>query len=246
MSDTVAAYEAEAQAFSDTTIYLLSESISAGEQITPDKLTAYTIKIPVTTNAVYVANSSSLQNAYAKTALKEGSILSPDMFYTDATLSEKTRTIELTNLRLPSQMKETDLVEIRISFPNGEDFVVLNHQTLASILVEEEIVYGIAISVTEDELLRLSSAMVDQNLYEGACLYAVTYRTDFETASQTNYPVNTDVFSLMEWDPNIVSLFTVPSEQKKRELLETHLQDFLQEGTSDIIELEEEYNISQE
>ncbi len=246
LSDTVAAYEAEAQTFSDTTIYLLSESVSAGEQITSDKLTAYTIKLPKQADAVYVTSSASLSNAYAKTALKKGSILCPDMFYSDASLAQKTRTIELTDLHLPSQLSKTDLIEIRISFPNGEDFVVLNHQTLLSIISEEETVYGIAISVTEDELLRLSSACVDQNIYEGAYLYAVTYRTDFETASQTNYPVNTDVFSLMEWDPNIISRFTVPSEQKKRELLETHLQEFLQQNTSTIIDLEEEYNISHE
>lgn len=245
LSGTLAAYEAEAQAFSDTTVYILSKSVSAGEQITKDKLTACTLKLPTTSNPVLVTDSSEFVGSYAKTALKKGCFLTPDMLYSDASLSEKTRTLELTDIKLPKHLTHTDLIEIRISFPNGEDFVVLNQQTLLNVLSNEEETYGIRISVSEDELLRLSSALVDQNLYDGAYLYAVTYRADFETASQTDYPVNSDVFSLMQWDPNIVSLFTVPEELEKRTLLEEHLQNFLQPKESDEIELEEIYNIPQ-
>ena len=75
----------------------------------------------------------------------------------------------------------------------------------------------------EEDLLRLSSARVDENLFEGTYLYAVIYQADFENAAVTTYPVNPQVFTLMQWDPNIVSLFTV-KRQEKRSVLENHLQ----------------------
>ena len=42
----------------------------------------------------------------------------------------------------------------------------------------------------------------------------------------------------MQWDPNIVSLFTVKKEQEKRSVLENHLQLFIQKEMSNSIEAE--------
>lgn len=46
------------------------------------------------------------------------------------------------------------------------------------------------------------------------------------------------VFTLMQWDPNIVSLFTVKKEQEKRSVLENHLQLFTQKEMGNSIEAE--------
>jgi hypothetical protein len=51
-----------------------------------------------------------------------------------------------------------------------------------------------------------------ENLFEGTYLYAVIYQADFENAAVTTYPVNPQVFTLMQWDPNIVSLFILKTQ----------------------------------
>lgn len=209
-------------------------------------LTSCTLKLPCQKNVHFVSDRTDIIDSYAKTALKQGSILTQDMFYSDESLSSRTRTLELTDIRLPENLTTRDLIELRISFPNGEDFVVLTHQKAAYLLQDEAYSYGIALTLSEEDLLRVSSARVDQMLFDGASLYAVVYSADFDAAAEIDYPVNADVFSLMQWDPNIVSRFSVKKEQEKRALLEEHLQTFMQQGTTESLELEDEdYNISQ-
>ena len=120
-----------------------------------------------------------------------------------------------------------------IVFPNS-------YEKYSSLLNEDEgtSVCGIALNLSEEDLLRLSSARVDENLFEGTYLYAVIYQADFENAAVTTYPVNPQVFTLMQWDPNIVSLFTVKKEQEKRSVLENHLQLFTQKEMGNSIEAE--------
>lgn len=57
---------------------------------------------------------------------------------------------------------------------------------------------------------------------------------DFQETSEPDYPVNPDVFELMNWDPNIVALFTVPKELEIRATLENHLKVFLQNEEQDL------------
>ena len=75
-------------------------------------------------------------------------------------------------------------------------------------------------------------------MFEGTYLYAVIYQADFENAAVTTYPVNPQVFTLMQWDPNIVSLFTVKKEQEKRSVLENHLQLLTKKEMGNSIEAE--------
>ena len=253
---SVEAYEARELAYSDTVVYVLAKELSAGEQVTKDMLTACTIRLPVSQNVAAGADINSLVGCYAKTSLKKGCIVTADLFYDDISLAMRNRYLEISDILLPENIRKNDLIDVRISFPNGEDFILLQKHPVVSLLTEtvnDSIsVYGLSLTLSEEELLRLSSARVDVNLYEGTYLYAVIYQADFENAAETTYPVNPDVFCLMQWDPNIVSLFTVEKEQDKRTLLENHLQLFIQKDTDNSIlpvsgnELStEEDNISQ-
>lgn len=249
-------YAAKELAYTDEVVYVLARDMSAGEQLTKDALTSCMVRLPVSQNIAVNADISALTGSYAKTALKKGRIVTSDLFYEDASLLERNRYLEVTDFTLPEALRKKDLIDVRISFPNGEDFIVLEKQPVLSLLTEtfndEVSVRGISLCLSEEELLRLSSARVDKALYDGTYLYAVIYQADFEHAAETTYPVNPDVFTLMQWDPNIVSLFTVKNEQDKRTLLENHLQLFTQkdDGSSVLSYSEEELstedvNISQ-
>ena len=240
LKQTVSAYEAEQNAYVDTNVYLLSKALPAGEALTKDDLTSCTVKLPRSQSILYASDSKNLIGQYAKTALKKGQLLTADFFYSDERLTERNRYLELSDIRLPESVHTNNLIDIRISFPTGEDYIVLNQQRVLSLLKEDEetSVCGIALNLSEEDLLRLSSARVDENLFEGTYLYAVIYQADFENAAVTTYPVNPQVFTLMQWDPNIVSLFTVKKEQEKRSVLENHLQLFTQKEMGNSIEAE--------
>lgn len=238
-------YVAEEKMYDELTVYLLNENISAGDQISKNMLSSCTIKVPTQKSLCYISDCSSILGTYAKTDYIKGSVLTKDMFFEDSSLSERYRTLEISFISLPEAFSIDQPLEIRISFPNGEDYTVLTHQKVQYITYEEDIPISFSLTLSEEELLRLSSARVDCNSYDGTYLYAVIYEADFDNAAETDYPVNADVFSLMQWDPNIISLFTVDKEQQKRALLEEHLQTFIQWESTDAIELEENDTVSQ-
>ena len=247
LTESLNKYEAEEALYSEASLYMFAENISAGDIITNEMLTHCTLKIPKDKSICYITEKSSVVGQYAKTNYTKGMIATTDMFYQDSQRNTRYRTLDLLDIELPSSINVGELLEIRISFPNGEDYVVIRQLPVEAILTHEETAYGITVSISEEDLLRLSGARVDVNCYEGTYLYAAVYQADFDTVAEIDYPVNTDVFSLMQWDPNVVSLFTVDKEQQKRQLLEEHLQAFMQWEINDSIILEEQdYNISQE
>lgn len=241
-------YEEAHQRYTDAKVYLISDTIAAGEAITSDILTPCMLKIPKDTSVHFVNHDSQLIGTYAKTELSKGSILTKDMLLKDNDFLIQSRRIELTDLRLPTALSLSDLLEIRISFPNGEDYVILKHKKIHEFLKEEDLIYGITLTLSEEELLRLSSARVDATRYEGACLYAVIYQADYEIAATVDYPVNADVFSLMLWDPNVLAHSITQDEIERRNLLEERLHRFAQlkaEDFSSAIVVEQNYNMSQ-
>lgn len=125
LKQTVSAYEAEQNAYVDTNVYLLSKALPAGEALTKDDLTSCTVKLPRSQSILYASDSKNLIGQYAKTALKKGQLLTADFFYSDERLTERNRYLELSDIRLPESVHTNNLIDIRISFPTGEDYIVL-------------------------------------------------------------------------------------------------------------------------
>lgn len=78
-----------------------------------------------------------------------------------------------------------DLVDVRISFPNGEDYIVISHKEIIN--VDEK---GIVLRVNEEEILKMSSAQIDVNKYEGTKIYAVKYVSDSQKPAISYYLLN--------------------------------------------------------
>ncbi len=64
-----------------------------------------------------------------------------------------------------------DIIDIRISFSDGEDYAVLKGIEVESISEREVI----SASITEEELLRLSSAVRDKKEHKDAFVYAIRF-----------------------------------------------------------------------
>lgn len=126
----------------------------------------------------------------------------------------------------PGQSLEVgDLVDVRIAFPNGADYVVLGKKTIEAFYDDAMVVVS-----TEEDILRMASARVDMEQYQGCRVYASKYVDGGDTASICNYPVRGDVLELYGWDPNVGKSAVQKSETmsyaEKRSELEKALEAF--------------------
>lgn len=88
--------------------------------------------------------------------------------------------------------QETDkFLDIRIRFPNGEDYIVLTDKSI-TYMTEN----GFYMYLDEKEVHMLSSARTDVEVYGGAMLYLSSYNKKQE--DMASYPVNLFVLSSYE------------------------------------------------
>ena len=110
------------------------------------------------------------------------------------------RIVEYSMIMLPTELQKGDTIDIRISYPNGQDFVVA-----AKKVVEKSDSTSIWLKLREDEILKMNSAIIESYSVEGAKLYAVNYtQPGIQAAANANYPVSDKVYQLLTYDPNIV------------------------------------------
>ena len=84
----------------------------------------------------------------------------------------------------------TTLCDIRIHFPNGEDFIVVSGKEITGQTDE-----GFFTFLDEREVHMISSARTDVEVYEGAYLYLAVYKTEYDKKTKANYPWNVYVIS---------------------------------------------------
>lgn len=229
----LSAYKDLQDRYHETALWVLNTSLSAGDTVSEADFNKVIFQTQDQTELTLFAEPKDVAGYAAKTSLSKGSIATKEMFYQANELTDDVRFVEASDLILPENLKEKDYVDLRLRFPNGEDYIVVSHKKLKKLLSDDNGIYGILLELDEGELLRLSSARVDRDIYDNCSLYVLPYRMDFQEPSVKDYPVNPDVFELMQWDPNILNQFTVKEEQKKRTNLETHLEVFLQQEESD-------------
>lgn len=136
----------------------------------------------------------------------EGSRLMEGSVYEGEPITDDMRFHKYTFINLTDRMKKGDYIDIRISFPNGADFVLLSKKQIQDITWPEEGAgeNAVWLHVSEEEILRLSSAAVEAFLNDGCKIYAVMYIEKNQKAAIMNYKVNDVVAQLIEDDPNIV------------------------------------------
>lgn len=108
---------------------------------------------------------------------------------------------------LPADLSSGDFVDIRYKLPDGRDYIVLSKKE-ADIPMYNGTYSTDTINLTmrEDELLVLSSAIVDAYRTEGAELYAIKYvEPGNQEAAKTTYTVSQAIWDLIKADSNILN-----------------------------------------
>ncbi len=225
-----------------STAYCLKSEKRAGELINESDLEQITLSTEVNQELP----SFRLENLIGKVAkvdMKKGSIISEILLAKEEDAGGDRRVCTYSEIEYSSDIQKGSYADIRISFPNGEDYIVIRHKELLAVSEEER---GLTLCLGEAELLRLSSAFVDSRQYEDTRIYAVSYQDNLQQASLTTYPVNPQVYALTGWDPNVLENDGVDSiadvsqsETKLRETLEKNLEAFRTKNPADWKEEEE-------
>ena len=227
---SLAYYEQLHEQYSYASFLVLTRDATAGEELTVDMIRVQRVQSEEDLSAVQPVDPQDLIGKRLKVSLTKGAALSADILYEGAPIADDERRVELRELELPQTLRENEFVDVRIVFPNGEDYLVVGHKRVYRIIRDDAgEVLALQLRLLEEELLRYQAACVDTKTYRDTRLYAVQYTGEFQAAAQAYYPVNRAVFRLLQWDPNIVELFVVDEEQERRTLLETGLERFLTE-----------------
>lgn len=142
-----------------------------------------------------------------KISLTFGTIMSNDLIYNGEKLKDDIRRHKFTFVKLTEKINKGDYVDIRIFFPNGADFVILTKKKVLDFSlynIENNTENALWIHVSEEEILRLSSAIVDGYNQSGCYIYATEYVSENQESAISNYPVSEVVKKLIETDPNII------------------------------------------
>ena len=150
----------------------------------------------------------------AKVSLKKNAVLTRDTISKgNNTTSDDVRRQEYNIVVLPTQIQTGDYVDIRLSLPNGQDYIVVAKKDVEIPEVDgtpsETTMW---MNLTENEILSMSSAIVDAAKVQGSKLYATTYtEPGIQNAATPTYTTSKEVLKQIADDPNIV-------EQAKNEL----------------------------
>ena len=145
------------------------------------------------------------------------------------------RGVEIRSVSLQSHLKNGDLIDVRIRYPDGEEYVVLSKRCCHELSQEEG---KMTLFLTEEEILLLSSSMVDCLQMNGK-LYTVRYLRDRkeEPATITYLPSKT-ICDLIKGDPNIIGKAESVLSNKNRKELEERI-SFWKEEEMEIDKAEE-------
>ncbi len=214
-----------------TLVYVFAKDKKAGETISDTDLTA--AEVPSgTVPADAVANLEEAVGLVVRCDIPANTVASKALFFNKEEYPDDLRVMEYTILNLPEKLENGNYLDVRVMFPNGLDYIVLSKkkvidQTRGEVGQPDYI----WLHLNEEEILRMSSAIVDASLIEGSILYAVTYvAPDIQKEAIKTYPANHEVLELIKANPNIVTKAVEALEERNREAFEERINKELKQA----------------
>lgn len=175
-----------------------TRDIPAGNRIGASDLKR--VELPVdSVPADLLKSQEAIAGKYAKISLRSLTPLTETLLYEEEPIPADLRWREMAFVQLPNALKENDVIDIRIQFPTGQDYILLSKKKVETLSSET-----LTVTLGEAEILSLSSAIVDAYLHK-ASIYALAYvEPNLQSKPVPTYPVNEGVMELIRKDPNIV------------------------------------------
>lgn len=204
--------------------WALKENVERGTLISKDMLEKVTLPSAATSEDIITSIGADTLNYFAKTDLLANTVLVESMVYENEPLANDVREGEYSFIQLPTNLEVDDYVDVRIQFPNGDDYIFLSKKKVKA--TEGLTVW---IDVDEGDQLTMSSAIVDAFVEEGK-IYAMPYIDGpMQADAQLTYPVKKNVLALIEESPNIINRAKLNLEAQNRERLDNGLKEMTDE-----------------
>ncbi len=164
--------------------------------------------------------SSEQLGAVAIVDIPEGTPIMANMVEA-VTITQDTREYEIMAVNLMVDQQDNDIIDVRIAYPNGEEFTVLSKKKIENLSLAHA---DFRTYMTENEMLTYRSAVCDAYQTTGAYLYAVRYvESNLQEGATVNYLVRSETIDLIRSDPNIYETAEQTMNASARMALEVRL-----------------------
>ena len=184
----------------DVTVYTVSSAVKAGDMVVDENIESITIPTSVD-NDQYVHSMSDLAGRVFKIAVNPGTPITSNMTMAEP-LEDSVRDRDIVLDRYTVGLTVGDYIDIRITMPYGDDYVVLPHKRIYAINEG-----SIKLYLSEFEWFQYNGAMIDYWLNKdyGATIYADKYvEPGIQHEAIAYYAVPTNIAALMQKNPNIL------------------------------------------
>ena len=191
----------------------------------------------------------------AKVDMTKNTILTRELVSrADNTSSNDVRQQEYNMIVLPMQIETGDYIDIRLSLPSGQDYIVVSKKevTIPEVagLPSENTIW---VNLAEEEIILLNNAIVEAYKIPGSKLYANIYtEPGMQSAAITTYTPSREVANLIDADPNIVDrakteLQSRYNADQRNNVINQALQNNAEEADSNIeTKVQDEITMTQE
>lgn len=185
------------------TVYVATRPIVKGETLTADGDNANVEQQPIYTGLESTSYMTEDQLGATLTVdLNTGEPVMSNMITTE-TLAADTRWYEVNSAEIMATQNEGDCVDVRIAFPDGDDFIVLPKKYISD-LQKSSCIFNTKLN--EEEIVRFSSAIIDAYTISGCKIYTTKYvESNLQDEAIPTYPVKEANIELINSDPNILT-----------------------------------------
>ena len=175
-----------------------------------------------------------LQNVpvVAKVAMNKNTVVTPYLVVqSNEVVTDDVRQQEYNMVVLPVDLMTNDYIDIRLMTPAGQDFIVVS-KVKADIPMNADGTYvtdTVRVNLKEEDILSMSSAIVEAYGLVGSKLYATKYvEAGMQEPALPTYTPNAAVTAQIQSDPNIVNVASEALASRYSEAAKKSRNDYLQ------------------
>lgn len=206
-------------------VYTVTAAVKAGDVIEAENIETMKMYSSLLTDQ-YVTNPKDITDRYYKVAVNPGTPIMKNMVM-DEELDDSMRDRDIILDRMTVGLEEGDYIDIRMTMPYGDDYVVLSHKRVY------ELNDGtIKLHLNELEWNTYQGALIDYFLNKeyGCTLYADKYiEPGLQQDAVKFYAVPTNIAALLQKNPNIINKDEASSLNEWRNSIEELLVIFRDE-----------------
>lgn len=178
-------------------VYRLATDVDSESECLISDLESVAVPISTITDQM-VIEPDAVVGKYYLLSFSAGTILTTDMFE-EYIIEDDMRYMDVVFDEIPIGLAVGDYIDVRISFPLGQDYIALSGKRVAQINSST-----VKLIVDSKDFYYYESMKTDLATYRSTKIYGAQYvKPGIQDKAKTYYPVNLDVLYTMLLDPNV-------------------------------------------